>query len=133
MKLFYKLVSMFFIFGSFFGLFGYMRRLGGGTAEIDIDDLVTSVGIIILVVTEMAYKHDKEVGVMKWLIAKLILYPLVYRNYRLRQEGKRPDEWYWADIKLMKWGFMERDESAFWIIHGGFRLTHSQHTVRRRK
>lgn len=68
---------------------------------------------------------------MKWLIAKLILYPLVYRNYRLRQAGKRPDKWYWADIKLTAWGFLERD---------GFKFPHnlpsktalSQYTFRRR-
>lgn len=27
----------------------------------------------------------------------LILKPLIKRNYRLRAEGKLPDEWYWAD------------------------------------
>lgn len=45
---------------------------------------------------------------MKWIIAKLILYPLVYRNYRLRREGKLPDEWYWADAKLASWGYLKR-------------------------
>ena len=46
---------------------------------------------------------------MKWLAAKLILYPLTYRNYRLREKGKLPDEWYWADILLTKWGFIKRN------------------------
>lgn len=45
---------------------------------------------------------------MKWLIAKLILYPLVYSNYQLREAGKLPDTWYWADILLSKWGFLLR-------------------------
>ena len=45
---------------------------------------------------------------MKWLIAKLILYPLTYRNYHLRELGKLPDKWYWADILLIKWGFLDR-------------------------
>lgn len=27
----------------------------------------------------------------------LVLRPLIVRNYRLRAEGKLPDEWYWAD------------------------------------
>ena len=40
---------------------------------------------------------------MKWIIGKLILRPLVVRNYRLRCEGVLPDEWYWADKLLMKW------------------------------
>lgn len=48
---------------------------------------------------------------MKWLIAKLILYPLVYRNQRLRAAAKLPDEWYWADLKLLEWGFIDRKES----------------------
>ena len=45
---------------------------------------------------------------MKWLIAKLILYPLTYRNYRLRESKKLPDKWYWADILLTKWGLIYR-------------------------
>jgi len=45
---------------------------------------------------------------MKWLITKLILYPLTYRNYRLRELGKLPDKWYWADVLLVKWGFLDR-------------------------
>ena len=40
---------------------------------------------------------------MKWLIAHLILLPLIRRNYRLRKEGKLPDEWYWADRLVCKW------------------------------
>lgn len=43
---------------------------------------------------------------MKWFIAKLILYPLIYRNYQLRGLGKLPDEWYWADTLLAKWGYL---------------------------
>lgn len=45
---------------------------------------------------------------MKWLTAKLFLYPLTYRNYRLREAGKLPDEWYWADTLLARWGFLLR-------------------------
>jgi len=68
---------------------------------------------------------------MKWLIAKLILYPLVYRNYNLRQAGIVPDCWYWADVKLMMWGFLERDESKFpRTLPSNIAL--SQHTFRKR-
>lgn len=45
---------------------------------------------------------------LKWLIAKLILYPLVQYNYRLREAGGLPDEWYWGDMKLACWGFLDR-------------------------
>ena len=45
---------------------------------------------------------------MKRLIAKLFLYPLTYENYRLRELGKLPDEWFWADVLLTKWGFLSR-------------------------
>ena len=48
---------------------------------------------------------------MKWIIAKLILYPLVYKNYKLRQQGKLPDKWYWADVKLIRWGYLYRDNN----------------------
>jgi hypothetical protein len=41
---------------------------------------------------------------MTWLIAKLVLAPLVKRNYRLRIEGLLLDEWYWADRLLLSWG-----------------------------
>ena len=52
---------------------------------------------------------------MKYIIAKLILYPLVYRNYKLRQLKQLPDEWYWADIKLTQWGYLDRDKRYFTI------------------
>lgn len=48
---------------------------------------------------------------MKRLIAKYILYPLTYRNYRLRESGKLPDKWYWADTLLIKWGFLWRPDN----------------------
>jgi len=47
---------------------------------------------------------------MKFLIAHLILYPLVNRNFRLRSQGKLPDKWYWVDIKLAEWGYLERKD-----------------------
>ena len=43
---------------------------------------------------------------MKWLIAHLVLIPLVRRNYRLREAGKAPDDWYWADVLLVSWGYI---------------------------
>ena len=50
---------------------------------------------------------------MKWVIAKFILYPLVYRNYKLRQLGKLPDKWYWADVKLTQGGYLYRNNNKF--------------------
>ena len=41
----------------------------------------------------------------------LILKPLIRRNYRLRElsaisgDGKYPDEWYWADLLAMNFGY----------------------------
>ncbi len=40
---------------------------------------------------------------MKWLVFTLILKPLIKRNYRMRYEGKLPDEWYWADAIATSW------------------------------
>ncbi len=34
-----------------------------------------------------------------------ILGRLVWKNYRLRQAGVLPDEWYWADLALFKRGY----------------------------
>lgn len=39
------------------------------------------------------------------LYFKTVLRPLILRNYRLRAEGKLPDEWYWADSLAVSWGF----------------------------
>jgi len=44
---------------------------------------------------------------VRWLIAKLVLKRLTKRNYKLRVMGKLPDEWYWADILMLKWGGMK--------------------------
>lgn len=35
----------------------------------------------------------------------LFLWILVLRNYSMRQRGLLPDEWYWADEKLLSWGY----------------------------
>lgn len=42
---------------------------------------------------------------MRWLIFALVLRPLIRRNYRLRQAGLSPDEWYWADRLAVSWGY----------------------------
>ncbi len=39
----------------------------------------------------------------RWLISKIptwVLRYLVKRDWRLRQAGRKPDKWYWADLKL---------------------------------
>lgn len=41
--------------------------------------------------------------VLRWLAVLLFLGPLVARNYRMRREGRAPDEWYWADVLMLKW------------------------------
>lgn len=59
---------------------------------------------------------------MKWLIFKLILEPLIKRNYRERvrlsladgiiytPENPSPyDKWYWADYLAIKWGYAVND------------------------
>jgi hypothetical protein len=41
-------------------------------------------------------------------MSKLLAYtlaPLVRRNYTLRAQGKAPDEWYWADVLLLRLGY----------------------------
>ncbi len=50
-----------------------------------------------------------EAGVKGWRALYrvplcLVLIPLVVRNYRLREQGELPDEWYWADQVLVSWG-----------------------------
>ena len=35
----------------------------------------------------------------------LFIKPLIKRNYRLRREGKLPDEWYWADKFAVEHGY----------------------------
>jgi hypothetical protein len=41
-----------------------------------------------------------------WLPFALCLWPLVMRNYRLRERGILPDRWYWADRWLVDHGFV---------------------------
>ena len=42
---------------------------------------------------------------MRWIIFNGFLAPLIERNYRLRAEGRLPDEWYWADRLAVRWGY----------------------------
>ncbi len=41
---------------------------------------------------------------MASLIPTWVLRLLVQRNYRLRADGRVPDEWYWADLALLERG-----------------------------
>lgn len=50
---------------------------------------------------------------MKWLIVKLFLFPLICRNYKLRENHKLPDTWYWADVLLAKWGYTMKEKTIF--------------------
>jgi len=38
------------------------------------------------------------------LLPTALLKCLVHRNLQLRKKGKLPDEWYWADVELMRRG-----------------------------
>ena len=44
---------------------------------------------------------------MKRFIAIHFLIPLTVRNYRRRASGIIPDQWYWADKLIIKWGFVD--------------------------
>jgi len=48
--------------------------------------------------------------VIKRCIHKLILLPLIKRDYRLRAQGKRPDRWYWADLLAVRWDTIRRED-----------------------
>lgn len=39
------------------------------------------------------------------LVYRIILLPLIRRDLQLRAKGLRPDQWYWADVLAMRWGF----------------------------
>ena len=43
-------------------------------------------------------------GVIKLAILFYVLEPLIARDLRLREAGRRPDEWYWADMLAPRWG-----------------------------
>ena len=38
----------------------------------------------------------------------LCLWPLVSRNYFLREIGELPDKWYWADVIMLHFGYWVR-------------------------
>jgi len=44
------------------------------------------------------------IRVMKLAALFYIMEPLIARDFRLRVAGKRPDEWYWADLLAWRWG-----------------------------
>ena len=41
---------------------------------------------------------------LRYMVAMLILRPLIKRDYRLRAAGLRPDRWYWAEALACSWG-----------------------------
>ena len=49
---------------------------------------------------------------MRYLIYRFMLSPLIRRNYRLRNSGVLPDEWYWADALALRWGYFGPYEKA---------------------
>lgn len=42
---------------------------------------------------------------MRRLVFLLVLRPIIRRDYRLREAGKRPDRWHWADVLALRWGY----------------------------
>lgn len=46
---------------------------------------------------------------MRYLVWVTVLRPLIMRDYLLRAEGKRPDEWHWADELALSWGYAVTD------------------------
>ena len=46
--------------------------------------------------------------VVMWPIFKLILEPLILRDYRKRAYGLKPDEWHWADKLAAKYGYFAK-------------------------
>lgn len=47
---------------------------------------------------------------MRESIFRFILVPLIRRDQQLRIAGVRPDEWYWADILALRWGFLDHED-----------------------
>jgi hypothetical protein len=43
--------------------------------------------------------------ILLWPIYMLVLRPLIKRNYKLREQGKIPDEWHWADLIAIEHGY----------------------------
>ena len=50
------------------------------------------------------YQSQDLVAGWQYALARL-LFPLVRRDYVLREAGKRPDRWHWADKVLIRLGF----------------------------
>lgn len=53
---------------------------------------------------------EKIARVARETIFRLILVPLIRRDLLLREAGKRPDEWHWADLLALRWGFIEHKD-----------------------
>ncbi len=43
-------------------------------------------------------------AMMARLMPSWLLAVLTWRNHRLRERGLLPDEWYWADVELLRRG-----------------------------
>jgi hypothetical protein len=42
---------------------------------------------------------------MRWLVYWVVLFPIIKRDYRLREAGERPDLWHPADMLACRWGY----------------------------
>ncbi len=49
---------------------------------------------------------------LMYLPFHLVLKPLIKRNYRMRNAGLLPDEWYWADKIAVHYGYFVSHEAV---------------------
>ena len=47
---------------------------------------------------------------MREAIFRLILVPLIRLDLWLRKTGLRRDEWHWADLLALRWGFLDHED-----------------------
>lgn len=50
---------------------------------------------------------------IKWLIYRFYLRPLILEDLRLRFLGEKPDEWFWADRIASDWGYSTEFRPSF--------------------
>jgi len=44
-------------------------------------------------------------AVLKWFIYWLWLHPIIIADYRKRLAGAGVDQWHWADLLAVRWGY----------------------------
>lgn len=54
----------------------------------------------------LSIMREKLSMLFRKLVPTLALQALVWWNYRQRERGVKPDEWYWADLLLIERGIL---------------------------